>query len=268
MLICDCKSELGHAWPVAELLAFRMLGLSLQDSVREAPVAYAEQLALARAYLGGDPAARRRFDAEFGDCLRSGVARICADPVFTDETVQQLSARLLAGPDAKLATYSGSGPLRAWLQLVASRAALDALRAAGRRRRYERSAAVATKLPLPGIESNFERGRYASRVGAALSVALRSLSAHERNLLKMRFSEGLELEAIGACQGVHRATVARWLASLCSRLEHDVQRQLGQQGVNLSASELRGVGRTLQCRLTGAVDSWLQRSSSPGDERG
>jgi hypothetical protein len=42
--------------------------------------------------------------------------------------------------------------------------------------------------------------------------------------------------------------------------------------VNLSASELRGLGRMLQCQLTGAVDSWLQRSSSvhvagDGDER-
>jgi RNA polymerase sigma-70 factor, ECF subfamily len=222
--------------------------------------AHAEDLALVRACLAGEPRARARFEAQFGACLRAGVLRIHSDAAFVDETLQQLRSRLLTGPDAKLGAYSGSGPLRAWLKLVASRAALDALRSEARRRRHERAAAAAWTLSAADPELGVDRTRHGVHFGHALRSVLRALAPQDRALLKLRFSDGLELEAIARKRGVHRVTVARWLTALYARLSRAMQSELSQRGASLSASELHGLGQVVASQLAGTLDSWLQRS--------
>jgi RNA polymerase sigma-70 factor, ECF subfamily len=224
------------------------------------PAPYADQLALARACLAGDPVARAHFVAEYSACLRLGITRICTEPGFVEETAQQLQLRLLSGPDAKLAAYSGIGSLGAWLQVVAARAALDALRASARRQHYERAVAEAAILPVSGGESTFERERYGEHFRSALRTALDALDTRERHLVKLRFAAGLELEAIGDVHGVHRTTVARWLGSLYSRLQRSLQSELAQRGAPVSTSEMHGLAHVLHSDLHGALDSWLQRS--------
>jgi RNA polymerase sigma-70 factor (ECF subfamily) len=220
-----------------------------------------EQLALVRACLAGNRAAQARFSAEFEDCLYLGVRRIRADAGFVEETVQRLRARLFLGADAKLAAYSGSGPLRAWLQIVAARAALDALRAEARRQHYERVAASdVTLLPAPEVEQSVERSRYGKLFRTALRAALRSLDLKERKLLKLRYATGHELEAIGELQGVHRSTVARWFAAIATRLRRALHGELSQRGAVLSVHEMHSLGHLLRSQLASAVNSWLELS--------
>ena len=78
--------------------------------------------------------------------------------------------------------------------------------------------------------------------------------------MKLRFSRGLELDAIAESHGVHRATVTRRLAGLCSRLGRALHTELARQGTNLSTSEMQALAQLLRSQLTGAVDSWMQRS--------
>jgi RNA polymerase sigma-70 factor, ECF subfamily len=226
-----------------------------------------QQLALVHACLAGDQAAQARFCVEFDDCLYVGVRRISAEPGFVEETVQRLRGRLLTGSDAKLAAYSGSGPLRAWLQVVASRMAIDALRSEARRRRYERAAADEVALPVPEIDPCCEATRYGELFASALHSALGSLDDKERKLLRLRYVAGHELVTIGGLQGLHRATISRWLSMLCTRLRLALRAGLSRRGAELSPSDMHGLGQSLQSQLAGAVGSWLRRSRQAHEPR-
>jgi RNA polymerase sigma-70 factor, ECF subfamily len=216
-----------------------------------------QQLALVHACIAGDQAAQARFCVEFDDCLYVGVRRICAEAGFVEETVQRLRGRLLTGSDAKLAAYSGSGPLRAWLQVVASRAAIDALRSETRRRRYERAAADEVAFSVREIDTCCEATRYGKLFASALHSALGSLDAKERELLRLRYVAGHELVTIGDLQGLHRATISRWLSMLCTRLRFALRAGLSRRGAELSPSDMHGLGQSLQSQLAGTVASWL-----------
>src|SRR5438270_7708306 len=83
---------------------------------------------LARACASGDPGAIERFDAELASCVDRAVRKIGGDRGAVDEVTQRLRERLLVGtPEraARITEYTGRGPLRAWLRVVATRELLD-----------------------------------------------------------------------------------------------------------------------------------------------
>jgi len=97
--------------------------------VEAAPTqAHATDLALALGVIRGEPAALRTFEEQCAPDLMSAIRAIDREPAFVDEVAQVTRVKLLVGEGARIATYRGAGPLRAWVAIAARRLAINAKR--------------------------------------------------------------------------------------------------------------------------------------------
>lgn len=178
----------------------------------DAPPPNPDDLYLACALSLGNEQACARVEREFFSALRSAIARVDSNEGFVDEVLQELRAKVLAGERPRIAQYTGRGPLGAWLRVAATRLALEQTRARGRRKEqpldFDERAPAAASNP----EQRLFREKYRAALEEAIATALAELGARDRNILRMHFVSGLNIDAIGKAYGVHRATVARWIA--------------------------------------------------------
>jgi RNA polymerase sigma-70 factor (ECF subfamily) len=162
------------------------------------------------------------FEARYGSLFESALRRFRFDDATAEELAQSVRERLFVaheGRAPKLHEYSGKGPLSAWLRAVLVRAALDFVRkkgdpaAVGKRSEDadEALAHVAGGLGDPELEHLL--ARYREPFKEAFQSALRTLPERERSVLRFAVVDGLNIDAIGQLHGVHRATVARWIAA-------------------------------------------------------
>jgi RNA polymerase sigma-70 factor (ECF subfamily) len=138
------------------------------------------------------------------------------DAVFVDEVTQSVRAHLLVGePETppRIASYSGRGPLGAWIRVVA-------LRLAATLRRNEQAGAVAgeradldlSKLAGGDPERALLLAGQRREAEAALATAAARLTTRERNLLRLYFGDNLTVEQIAPLYRVHHSTISRWIA--------------------------------------------------------
>lgn len=176
----------------------------------------------ARACLAGEPAALALFEerlfAPVASRLRSKMGASVAE-----ETIGRLRESLFLGPSPKLATYSGRGDLRGWLEVVATREAYK----------------VARKEPTPGddhilaslpddddLELRHIKAQHRAELGRAFAEALASLPPRERLLLRQRYLDGLTFDEVATLHNVHRITVMRWMARIERSLLEEIRRVL------------------------------------------
>jgi len=171
----------------------------------------------------GDPAALRAFDSLYLSKVGSSVSRINPSPAFADEVRQRLRERLFVGAPPRISTWSGVAPLEAWLRATAVRMALTLLRERGQVRK-EPSFEEALQSSDP--ELLYLRDRYRGQCQEAFQAALASLSPRDRTLLRLRYLDGLSIDALAPLHGIHRATAARWVAASRSRLLEGTRREL------------------------------------------
>ena len=170
---------------------------------------HAGDLALAVAALAGDPTAARVLDAEAIAPLRASLTRICRDPARADDVLQDLRQGLLAGERPKLCTYSGLGPLGAWIRMCAVREAMRQTRKDTREVPFSAElleqidASIGTSSPTASIRAGLE---------SAVREAFATLPARQRAVMQMYYRDGAELAEIGRVYGVHLSTISRWLA--------------------------------------------------------
>jgi RNA polymerase sigma-70 factor (ECF subfamily) len=176
-----------------------------------------------------------------------------------DDVRQSLLVRLLTAPNGGLASYSGRSALLTWLRTVATREAINQLRRIPpekkeRDHRGLEGLLAATADP----EVTTIRGRLKADFQAALEEALAALSPQARNVLRLHYVEGQNIEAIGAIYSVHRATVARWIvatrAAVIARLRQRVQ---GTRAP--TSSEFRSLTAAVREELHISVDRLLAR---------
>lgn len=181
---------------------------------------------LCMACLEGQPGALVAFEHVTCAVAEAAIRRIDADDDFVRESRQELYQRLLLGEQAKLRSYSGRGPLQAWVRVAATRVALD------RRRRLKRHAKREVALPesLVACEVNPDalvlKERFGRAFQAALEHALRRLSEQDRNVLRLHVVGRCSIDEIGLAYAVHRATAARWIERARTRIYDDVRREL------------------------------------------
>jgi RNA polymerase sigma-70 factor (ECF subfamily) len=190
---------------------------------------HADDLFLVWACRLGDERAWRELDRVFLSKVGAYVSRVDSSPAFGDEVRQRLAEKLME----KLAQYTGMGPLTGWLRVAAVREAHNAIR--------ERKPNVdADEAPLVDGGDDPEllllKQRYASEFKAAFASVLASLSADERNVLRLHYLDGLTLEEVGRAYGVSRATAARQIAAARDRIIQEVDAalrvRLGQSGAH------------------------------------
>ena len=201
--------------------------------------ARAEDLFLVAAVLEQVPRAVAHFD----ECLTAAagvVARIDRDPNFIDDVTQEVRLKLLTGDGAKLWTFSGTGALVDWLRVVATRVALNLKRSDRLQPEEDLPDAV-----LTGQEAAQFRHWYLADLHAALEVGFRRLTPRERTLLRLHFVDGLNIERIGVVYRVNRATVARWLVAIRTRLFKEVREELASKH-GLDTADVKSLYRIMQ----------------------
>src|SRR4051812_30570365 len=196
------------------------------------------ELFLAAACAAGDRAALRHFEATFIAGIDGRVARFKLPPDKLDELRQKVRTKLLLGPSPGIRRYRGRAPLGAWLHVTAVRLAID----------------IAAAPPAPGIDVDLwdlvgteqtpeleaARKQYHDRFRAALEDSFNTLSAREKTILRLHVVDGLNIDAIGTIYGVHRATVARWIVGIRTRVYDRLKKDFAARW-NSSSSELRSI---------------------------
>lgn len=217
-------------------------------------------LYLACAAAGQDPAAITALYQGPLAKVRVALGRAGVPADQADEIVQHLLVHVLAaGADGRvrLLQFQGRGGLVGWLRVMATREFHL------RRRRAQRTSARGDEALLKRVETTRDteltllRHRYREDFQCAIEEGLRTLTPRERNLLRQELLDGLEQQEIGALYGVHRVTVARWLAAARRRLMAETRRLLRERlGLDTEAlkSALRLVRSDLDLSLRGALD--------------
>jgi RNA polymerase sigma-70 factor, ECF subfamily len=227
--LADAIAASRAAWPGIEVaedafaayVAERVAG-SLDGALATLCVS---DLYLACAIGRGDAKALRAFESHL-DHVAAAIAHLDGGSALVGDVTQAVRERVLAataGGKAKIFDYRGRGDLRGWLRVVAVREALQLMRA--RRRETPISDDLATKLEAqePALASD-ERRVYRE----AFSAALATLSPRDRNLLRQQYIYGASIDELGALYGVHRATVARWIAQIRDTLLRRTRHHIGE----------------------------------------
>lgn len=236
---------------------------SLGDPPVEGWSRFAEDLYLCAACATGSERAIGLLNSELLPLTAGSIRRIDATAAFVDEVTQTIRHKLFVGPRAKIGEYCARGPMLAWLRTVATRTALDAVRA--RKNQPQQMAELPDRLlkddvnPMKGMIQS----RYVRPFQEALRRGVASLSSRDRALLRMHLVGRCNIDQIGTMYGVHRATAARWLCSARELVFEFVRTELKSKH-NLSEYEFSSIARGVQSKL----DFEISASFSEPPEKG
>jgi RNA polymerase sigma-70 factor (ECF subfamily) len=210
------------AWPELAVTPARLLR-ALADRVPAAadPCEWLERVHATDVYLAqlcatGDAVALAAFDSAFLPEVGAYIARTDSSSELADEVRQLIRHRLFVigddGGAPRIATYSGRGPLGAWLRMIAVRTVLNL------RRDREAEASTVEKVghrsPAPDPELDYIKLRYRPVFREVLEASLTELPAPQRNILRLYFIDGLTMAEIGRLYRVHESTIARQMAKI------------------------------------------------------
>jgi RNA polymerase sigma-70 factor (ECF subfamily) len=219
-----------------------------------------EQMAslyLCCACVQGSDAACAAFQRTYQAIIRNAIARVFPDRPWVDEVAARFLGQLLVGKEPRLTRYSGRGDLGAWLKVVATRAAIDARRTSPERDEEPLPSSVEAAMSLSPESLVFCR-THATDILDSLARATSALDKKQRNLLRLNFADGLNIDEIGALYGVHRATIARWIQQAREGVESAVLQDLRVQR-GLDATEVRSLIQGARPYLEDSLRKLLER---------
>lgn len=265
--------EARQAWPELGLAAEGFVPYLLERLPADVPrtkalaAVHAPDLFVAWACMRGDPQALQLLEARFLQPAGETISRVDPTPDFAAEVLQRLRQKLLV-PDGqtrpRLAGYSGRGSLLGWLRAAVMRAALNYQRdlrfAAGAGEPRSDEYALGADPELANIQTQHQR-----LFKEALAAALAELSVRERTLLRLHLVEGVGIDRLSPVFGVHRATVARWIAQAKEVLQAETRRLLAQRAA-LGSDELTSFFRALGSGFELSLSRLLAAKPSDSDE--
>lgn len=211
-------------------------------------------LLLACACARGDRWALDHFEARYLSQVPSFTRRVMLSPGAIDEVRQRARVKLLVGDPPGIAGYRGRASLRAWVRVSVVRLALDLAADGQRSGEADLMEVVAALEDTPEISA--ARGLYRERLQRALEAALQRLEPREKTILRLYAADNLNVDAIGVIYGVHRATVARWLVAIRSKIFHSLRLNLGVKRP-ASPSEVRSLIELLRDQIQISVSEML-----------
>jgi len=261
-------AELAHArarWPDAALTDATLAHAIASKIGEQRDLAAAlarlrvEDLFLAQWCASGDARAITAFEQVHRVDLDGVLARFRRLPVTSDELLQTLRIKLFvatAGRAPRIGDYSGFGFLQNWLRVTALRALVDIARTEKARKLEELMAdddLLGAPDLGPDIASRYSREQVGKAIKTAFARAVAGLAPRQRNFLRHAQVELLTLDQIAALYGIHRATVARTLATARAEIT-DVTRKELASSLNVPDDALGSI--------VGAADSRLDLSLS------
>jgi RNA polymerase sigma-70 factor len=251
----EALDELKAALPGVDLpmteFAVWVVGTDARDGER------LREAYLVWACAQGAPLAHQRLDREFLSKLGPAIGRIDRAAAFHDEVLQRVRARLLVSDtgEPRILSWSGAAPLLAWLSAVAVRTALNLTREQGRAALEDDDSVLDSVANLgPAPELALARAQHTAAFRTSFREAFATLSARERNLLRLQVVEGLTLADIGALYQVNKSTVSRWLGACHQRLGIALRARLST-ALDLDACQLDSVINGLQSNLELSLSS-------------
>lgn len=255
--------ELDEPWRAAMRPYARLDRPGLTAHVQAAIAAgalalHASELVLAWATSRGDAEAVRQFERAVSDEITAAARKIDRDPAFVDEVRQLVQVRLVVGDGVappRIASYRGTGPLRAWVAIAAQRVALNVKRDGQRAVAIDVLAEVVDREPDP--ELRHLKTLYRAEFRAALTSAIAALTDRQRAVLRLRFVDGLELAQIGKLYRVHESTASRWVAQAIEGVAADARHRLIER-LTITPATADSVARMVASQLDLSIARLLQ----------
>jgi RNA polymerase sigma-70 factor (ECF subfamily) len=239
------------AWPAFEVNDDAMIAAIVRSLADGTPLTalFVDDLYFAQACAAGLPAGVAELEHMLATPITANLRSMGLGATEVGEVLQDIRVKLLVSGDgpAKIATYSGRAPLRGWLRIVATRAALDRFR----RQTPPGNASddlVEAAATVDSPELELFRRKYHSEFKQAFETAVASLEIRERNCLRHYFVDGLTTEEIGSLYGVHKSTAHRWVEAARDLVTKRTRNNF-QELAKLPAAELDSILRLLRSQL-------------------
>ena len=259
------------AWPdfsvpdgVFQQFLVERLPKARRSATEPISVPHVADLYLACACLEEVPGALAAFERIYLSQLPPAARRIDATPTFVDELRQRLRERLFFAEREeapKIAHYSGRGPLKGWLTVMAVRLALN-LKSCARRKEEGLPDAEWDQLPESSDDAELSllRTGFRGQFAESFQAAWKGLSHEQRSLLRMHLVDGLPLNRIAVVFKVHRATVARWIAQERETLAQKTKACLAER-LKIKTDELNGMMALIRTDLDLSLRRFLGAST-------
>ena len=235
-LIRSAAKRFGESSPTAEKIQEYFASLHMRD------------LALACACADGSENAWNEFVAEYRSYLRAAAAAILRRPI-ADPAAMDLADSLFAdlygisggktGGRSLFRYFHGRSSLKTWLRAVLAQRHIDSIRAEKKFDSLEDGAEDGETRRVPElavveIPSDPHRETYLQKFREALTLALASLDARDRERLRLYYAEDRTLAQIGREVGEHESSVSRNLERVRRELRGTVEGLLraGKAAVN------------------------------------
>lgn len=201
-------------------------------------VVHATDFVLAAAAAAGDRRAIAAIEARYAETVRRAMASARVPAALADDVRQAVWESIFfgrGGSDGQakaegrpgIGTYSGRGPLAAWLHVSIVR---EAQRKAREAAKFDSEPSLDDELDREhDAELEYMKRMYAEGFREAFREALGALTSRQRNLLRYTYVDNLTADAVATLYGVHRVTVARWLGDVRADLAQETRRILAER---------------------------------------
>jgi RNA polymerase sigma-70 factor (ECF subfamily) len=228
----------------------------------------AADLYLALALAEKDIRALEISESELLPAVRQAVGRIDPSKAFIDEVCLRVRERLFAGsatnPPA-IAQYRGTGPLARWVRVIASRIALELKHLNGDAACEPEVAVGGVPAPAdPELEAMWHA--CADEYSAVLAEAFAGLSRRDRNLLRQRYFDELNIDALGRMYRVSPETTSLWLKQIEERLASMARTTLMAR-LALGEAQRESLARLVALQLQPTLPRVLRGVAHEADDR-
>lgn len=261
---CETASR---AWPTLQLsmpeFAARIAEvLPTQDPLAALRALAAGDLYLATACARGEDHAVSLCDTHFFPALTAPLARFRAT-LPMEEALQAVRFRLFVPANdraPKIAEYAGRGALAAWLRVVAVRTAISIVRGTVREIPVDDEFLGAHVGETEDPELAILKRRYREDFQTAVSEAMAELTSRDRTILRLQYLDKVSIDGLASLYSVHRATAARWVATIRESLRDRTRERLANK---LAASEgdAASIMRLVQSQLDLSIRKLLAETS-------
>lgn len=241
------------AWPTftidrGEFLDYLADHLSPEAQASTLDDLFAEDLYLACACVRGDSAALAACERAYSADVERGLDAIKLATSLRDEVWSRLRARIfVATPEAPpaIASFGGTGSLKKWLRVAATRLGLNVMRERHRE-------APMPEQDLPDAADDLALGHlkrtYQAAFKTAFADALADLTAEQRTLLRMHIIDKLTIDDLARMHKVHRTSTARWLREAREALSDGTRARL-HAALGVADEELDSIMNIVRSRL-------------------
>jgi len=260
----DLETDLGALWNTsaskwpglepepavfARLLA-RMVDEPAPSMLSELP---GPEQYLVAACLCHQDQALRAFEQEYFGAIDVGLARMKLDDDTRQEIVQKVREKLYVARDdgvVPLEEYAGKGSMRSFLRVMATRVALNLLRSRKVRDRLpERQQEMLPDVAVAQTpELSLLKATHQAAFQKALGDSALELTPEERNLMRLHLVDALTIDELAALHRIHRATAARRIARIRTKLAERTREILNTR-LDLSTGEFTSIVRLVQSQL-------------------